>query len=123
MPTGKTKTFALVTRLRRKVFLAKGIADDCIEILTVRISDFGGEILGYRMYPYGILFSCRIPPAIDEKHLISAIKKATAQKLQETYPELWKMPSFWTKKYFDGEGTLQENKENAETFFETIPTR
>ena len=93
-------TIAMCTRLKKKVFLAKGIAEQFLEIITVRILKKGAKITSAEFLPYGVVLEIRHPESLDTKTLVREIRFATSKPLRDTYMELWHMPSLWIRDYY-----------------------
>lgn len=100
METYTYSTIAMCTRLKKKVFLAKGIAEQFLEIITVRILKKGVKITSAEFLPYGVVLEIEHPESLDMKALIREIRLATSKPLRDTYMELWHMPSLWVRDYY-----------------------
>lgn len=88
----------MATRLKRKVFLSRNIIDDVLSLSRGAVEESGYKIIKYEFLPYGmeLVVDCK-----DEKEtagIIRAIRRATSGTVRKRYPELWSMPSFWTRK-------------------------
>ena len=93
-------TIAICTRLKKKVFLAKGIAEQFLEIITVRILKKGAKITSAEFFPYGVVLEIEHSESLDMKAFVREIRLATSKPLRDTYMELWHMPSLWIRDYY-----------------------
>ena len=118
MDTYTVSTIAMCTRLKRKVFLAKGIAERFTEIITVIILSHDSEITAIEFLPYGAIFELKHPEALDVNALVREIRLATSKPIRDTYMELWHMPSLWIREFYlhNGCKTADTNKEILEYY-------
>ena len=100
METYTYSTIAMCTRLKKKVFLAKGIAERFLEIITVRILIKNARTISAEFIPYGVILEIKHPESLDMKALVREIRLATSKPLRDTYMELWHMPSLWVRDYY-----------------------
>ena len=111
----------LVTRLRRKVFAARNVRDTTRDALSVAAETLQLELHDTKFLDEGVV--CRISAeddlGIDKR--VAKMRLLTSANIRKEYAELWKMPSFWTKKVL----VMKEkpSKENLDAFLSTIPYR
>ena len=117
-------TVALATRLKRKVFLAGNIPVACEAMIRDIVAEEGVTIHSIRFYPYGVLMELESGADKTLDQIITAIRKGTSRKIRIMFPELHRMPSFWTEKYWSAEGGLSDDTvESAEKYFASLKAR
>ena len=120
-------TIALATRLRRRVFTARGVAEH-FEILLAELAESQGwKNLTVRFYDSGVHITLTVSgdsTSASGTDIADAIRTYTSGAIRRAFKELWAMPSLWTKRCYVEEGVGSEETEvKIQRFFETIPTR
>lgn len=127
MQKEQTYTIALATRLRRRIFAAKGVAEYLITLLTELAQSQGWKNLTVRFYDSGVRITLTVRDdsvSVSGANIADAIRIYTSGAIRRAFKELWAMPSLWTKRCYVEEGAGNEETEmNIQSFFEAIPTR
>jgi|GEM_PF-4755876 len=117
-------TVALATRLKRKVFAAGAIAETFEKILTVKISAEGMSLISLKTLEYGAVIELSSPFPVQESSISRLIRISTSAPLRYEFPDLWSLPSLWTKRIYFASGFLnEEKKQEIDAFFDSIKTR
>lgn len=116
---------AFSTYRKRKVFLAKGIADFFCELCEGILKPQGIQIVTVFFYEgHGVVIElCATAPLLPNK-IVSMIKRGTTDRIRQQFMELHSMPSLWTRKTYSAQGKLTDvTKEELEFFFDSLPSR
>ena len=119
-------TFAMASRLKRRIFSAMGVREAFVKNITVIFftMGIGIEMTDYLFYDYGVVLSFRSEVPIAQNRLSNAIRTGTSARLRDEFSELWAMPSLWTRKTFFTEGGMNADRiEAAEQFFASLKSR
>lgn len=115
---------AMATRLKRKVFLSKNIRKDVLALSCKAAAEYGTDVISYAFIPYGmeLVLDCATEEAA--RRTAKAIRYATSGTVRKRYPELWSMPSFWTRDCLVIEWAEQGNtRKTLDDFYASLKSR
>lgn len=117
-------TIALATRLKRKVFLAKGIEQRAELLIKEASLNLPLDLIQLDFLPYGFILTASNPKGLATEDIAYYLRKATSSALRHEYPELQSMPSLWTRDFFTcSGGTTESVNEKIRLFYDGIKSR
>ena len=115
---------AIATRLKRKVFLSKNICDDVLALSCRAAAECGINVISHAFVPYGMELVLDCTNEEDAKRAAKAIRYATSGTVRKRYPELWSMPSFWTRDCLVVKWSEEdEPREKINNFYASLKSR
>ena len=120
----RTFTFALATRLKRRIFLAGNIPNEFLRLATEALKEEDITITKHTFYDFGVLLELSLPENTSPDSVATLIRESTSKPLRITFSELWPLPSLWTKKCLIRQGELDENFiREADEFYASLKSR
>ena len=121
----RTLSIALATRLRRKIFSAGNIPTVVIQLVKEALSEMDCLLTDFAFVSeYGLLLEISAPDNLEPEKISFSLRTYTSKRIRNKFPELWSMPSLWTRRFYSEENAFSDAfKENAERFFFTVKTR
>src|SRR5919106_4599696 len=86
---------------RRKPVLVGKIAEDCKVLIEAKCHGKGWQVLELAIQTDHIHLFVRVWPTVSAAEVIKQCKGITSHELRKRYPQLRKLPSLWTRSYFD----------------------
>ena len=115
---------AMATRLKRKVFLSGNIRADISNMVRIAADENGCVVkeLMFRDYGIAVLLECEDRRAAEQ--VVRGIRYSTSGTIRRRYPELWGMPSFWTRKtlILETDG-WKDSMEEIDRFYASLKSR
>ena len=92
--------FVFCPRYRRKIFLIKGV-EDMFKQLTINECQWRNiQILAMECHKDHVHLFVKCLPTQSPQDVMKWIKDPSSKILRDTFPQLSKMPSLWTRSYF-----------------------
>lgn len=115
---------AIATRLKRKIFLAGNITESVRKETYDAAEKNKCRIINCQFRPYGMEFMLDCDTEQTAKQVVKCMRYATSGPVRKRYPELWKMPSLWARKYLivETDGKFPPNK-IVEEYYDSLKSR
>jgi putative transposase len=85
---------------RRKPVLVNDVAKDCGALIRAKCETRGWQVLELVIQPDHVHLFVRVFPTVSAADVVKECKGVTSHELRQTYPQLRKLPSLWTRSYF-----------------------
>ena len=119
-----TFTITLVSRLKKRIFLGGNVCSEFLRLATEDLLTHQARLSNYKIYDYGVILEIDAPDELTPDQAARSVRLATSSPLRQTFQELWKMPSLWTREYRSFDGPINQDTINAsEAFFDVTKTR
>ena len=92
--------FVFCPRYRRKIFTIDGVEDMFKQLTINECKKHNIEILAMECHIDHIHLFIKCLPSHSPQNVMKWIKGSTSKYLRDSFPQLLKMPSLWTRSYF-----------------------
>lgn len=92
--------FVFCPRYRRKIFLIKGVEDMFKQLTINECKRRNIQILAMECHKDHVHLFVKCLPTQSPQDVMKWIKGSSSKILRDTFPQLSKMPSLWTRSYF-----------------------
>ena len=119
----RTYTIAMATRLRRKVFSSDLKREYFVSILPIALLGENIEVTDTVFRDDGVILCVR-GEEMDPDYVASVIRHRTSGRMRDSFEELFKMPSLWTKRVYSHTGKISDVPDGEiEEYYKSIRTR
>lgn len=91
-------TIILCTRLKRKVFADKSVAERMSQLITDAMPS-GVYLHEFCIFPSALAFTATVSDGIPLNAVSYAVRKATSARIRSEFSRYEKMPSLWQRNY------------------------
>jgi putative transposase len=85
---------------RRKPVLTGQVAKECQHQIRVKCAEKGWEVLELAVQPDHVHLFVRCWPTDSAADVAKECKGITSRRLRQQFPQLLRLPSMWTRRYF-----------------------
>lgn len=91
--------FVWIPRRRRRVLKNK-VEQSLKRLLKEKAAELQLDILALEIMPDHVHMFVNAPPTLSPNQIMHRLKGYSSRRLRQTFPQLKRMPSMWTRSYF-----------------------